>query len=225
MIPFSILDLSPIAAGATAAIALRNTLELQRYFDPDAGEGRIRAIPGAGLDVPIWLLGSSLFSAQLAALLGLPFAFASHFAPEAMLPALQLYRGTFQPSRQLASPYAMLCVNIFAAESDAEARRQFTSVQQAFVNLRRGIPGQVPRPIDDIDRYGMPHERYGVDQALTYSFVGNAETVERGLRAFVGTTKPDELMVTGHFYDHAARIRSFEIAADVRDRLAATLQT
>lgn len=202
----------------------QDVVELQRYFDPDAPDARIRAIPSAGLDVPIWLLGSSLFSAQLAALLGLPFAFASHFAPEAMLPALDLYRSTFRPSRQLAHPYAMLGVNVFAADTDAQARRQFTSVQQAFVNLRRGTPGQVPPPIDDIDRYWLPHERQGVEQALAYSFVGSAATVEQGLRAFVATTEPDELMVTGHFYDHAARIRSFEIAAQVRDQLAADNQ-
>lgn len=198
----------------------QDVLELQRYFEPAEPGQRIHAVPGEGLHVPLWLLGSSLFSAHLAAMLGLPFAFASHFAPDAMLPALEVYRSRFKPSRQLERPYAMLGVNVFAANSDGEARRQFTSVQQAFANLRRGTPGQVPPPIDSIDAYISPLEKAGIDQALLYSFVGAVDTVERGLQAFISATKPDELMLTGHFYDHSARLRSFELAAEVQRRLS-----
>ncbi len=198
----------------------RDVLELQRYFEPAEPNQKVQAVPGAGLRVPIWLLGSSLFSAQLAAALGLPLAFASHFAPDAMLQALDIYRTTFQPSEQLAGPHAMLGVNVFAADTDAEARRQFTTLQQAFTNLHRGTPGQVPPPIDDIDAYWSASEKFGVERSLLYSFVGSSSTVERGLRAFVKATQPDELILTGHFHDHAARLRSFEIASQVRDSLA-----
>jgi luciferase family oxidoreductase group 1 len=166
------------------------------------------------------LLGSSLFSAQLAGLLGLPFAFASHFAPTDLMPALEAYRRRFQPSRQLKQPYAMVAVNIFAADTDEEARRQFTSVQQAFINLRRGTPGAVPAPIDDITDYASEFELAQIDHALAYSAVGSARTVERELQDILEQTKPDELLLAGHFHDHAARLRSFEIAAEVRDRLA-----
>jgi luciferase family oxidoreductase group 1 len=193
--------------------------ELQAYLEPFQPGQKIQAVPGAGTRVPIWLLGSSLFSAQLAALLGLPFAFASHFAPAALIQALQIYRQKFQPSRQLEHPYAMIGVNVFAAETDQEARRQFSSVQQAFINLRRGVPGPVPSPIDDIREYAASFEIAQVEQALAYSAVGSAETVERQLRAILAQTEPDELLVAGHFYDHAARLRSFEITAGVRDRL------
>jgi luciferase family oxidoreductase group 1 len=166
------------------------------------------------------LLGSSLFSAQLAAALGLPFAFASHFAPDDLLEAVALYRRLFKPSRQLERPYAMMGVNVFAANTDREAQRHFTSVQQSFINLRRGAPGPVPAPIDDINDYASPFEKAQVDHALAYSAVGSARTVEEILRSILSEVRPDELIVTGHFYDHAARLRSFEIAAQVRDRLA-----
>jgi luciferase family oxidoreductase group 1 len=195
--------------------------ELQSYFAPAEPRRRIRAVPGAGLEVPIWLLGSSLFGAQLAARLGLPFAFASHFAPDAMMMALETYRSGFEPSRQLDRPYAMLGVNALAADTDAEARRQFTSQQQSFVNLRRGMPGQVPPPIDDIDAYWSPAEKAMVEHALACSIVGSAETVERGLASFVDSTQPDELMITAHIYDQAARLRSIEIVAQARDNLRA----
>jgi luciferase family oxidoreductase group 1 len=196
--------------------------ELQSYFAPPQPRQRIRAVPGAGLEVPIWLLGSSLFGAQLAALLGLPFAFASHFAPDDMMRALDLYRGGFQPSAQLETPYAMLGANVLAADTDAEARRQFTSQQQSFINLRRGMPGQVPPPIDDIDAYWSPAEKAMVERSLACSFVGSAETVEHGLKSFIEATEPDELMITAHIYDQAARLRSLEVLAGVRDRLGAT---
>ena len=198
----------------------QDVLELQSYFESPTPEQKIRAVPGAGLRVPIWLLGSSLFSAHLASMLGLPFAFASHFAPDAMQQAIEVYRANFRPSRQLERPYVMLGVNVFAADTDAEARRQFTSVQQAFVQLRRGRPGPVPPPIDNIEAFATPSELWGVDQALTYSFVGSPETVERGLADFMAATRADELMLAGHFYDHAARLRSFELAAEIQRRLA-----
>jgi luciferase family oxidoreductase group 1 len=194
--------------------------ELQAYFAPAAPGQRIRAVPGEGLNVPIWLLGSSLYGAQLAAILGLPYAFASHFAPDEMMRALEVYRTGFRNSAQLERPYAMLTVNIFAADTDEEARRQFTSLQQAFLNLRRGRPGRVPPPIDDIDSFWTPEEKAGVAHALMYSFVGCAETIERELRAFLAKTRPDELMIAGHFHDPAARVRSLEITAQVRDRIA-----
>jgi len=197
----------------------RDVQELQYYFSPANPGQKIRAVPGAGLNVPIWLLGSSLFSAQLAAGLGLPFAFASHFAPAEMMQALLLYRSEFQPSRQLDRPYAMLGINVIAADTDAQARRNFTSLQQSFINLRRGMPGQIPPPIDDIDVFCPPADRAGVDYALSCSVVGSAETVERGLRSFMEATQPDELMITANLYEHAARLRSFEIVAQVRDRI------
>jgi luciferase family oxidoreductase group 1 len=194
--------------------------ELQKYFaDSEPGQ-RIRAVPGAGLDVPIWLLGSSLFSAQLAAMLGLPFAFASHFAPDLMRQALDIYRSGFQPSKTLDRPYAMLGANMLAADTDAQARRQFTSQQQSFINLRRGTPGQVPPPIDDIEAYWSPAEKAMVERSLAVSFVGSADTIEGGLAAFIDSLQPDELMITAHIYDQAARLRSIELIAQVRDNLA-----
>jgi luciferase family oxidoreductase group 1 len=196
-----------------------DVVELQGYFAPAGSEKRIHAVPGEGLEVPIWLLGSSLFSAQLAAALGLPFAFASHFAPDAMMDALALYRHRFEPSAQLDRPHAMLGVNVFAADTEKEARRQFTSLQQAFLNLRRGSPGQVPPPIDDIRSYASAVEMSGVDHALACSAVGAPESVERQLGEFIEKTLADELMVTGLFFDHAARLRSIEITAEARDRL------
>ncbi len=195
--------------------------ELQSYFAPAVPGQRIRAVPGEGLNVPLWLLGSSLYGAQLAALLGLPYAFASHFAPDEMMRALDVYRSTFRSSAQLDRPYAMLTVNVFAADTDAQAQRHFTSLQQAFLSLRRGNPGKVPPPIDDIESFWSPDEKAGVAHALAYSFVGAAATIEAGLRAFLARTQPQELMIAGHFYDHAARLRSLEITAQVRDRIAA----
>jgi luciferase family oxidoreductase group 1 len=195
----------------------RDVQELIYYFQPAELGQKIRAVPGAGLDVPIWLLGSSLFSAQLAALLGLPFAFASHFAPADLMDALKVYRDRFKPSKQLQRPYAMVGANVIAASSDAEARRLFTSVQQSFLNLRRGMPGQLPPPIDDIDSYfGSPAERAMLNQTLSCSFVGSLETVARGLQGFLDSTQADELIITGHVYDHAARLRSFELVSQLR---------
>ncbi len=194
--------------------------ELQHYFEPIQPGQKISAVPGAGLRVPIWLLGSSLFSAQLAAALGLPFAFASHFAPGDLEQALYLYRKSFRPSKQLDRPYAMLAANVIAAATDAEARRAFTSLQQAFTNLQRGTPGQIPPPIDDINTYWTPLEKANVERTLAYSVVGSPQSVEKGLREFLDAHQPDELMITAHMYDHQARLRSFELIAEVRNRLA-----
>ncbi len=194
--------------------------ELQNYFaDVEPGQ-RIRAVPGTGLDVPIWLLGSSLFSAQLAAMLGLPFAFASHFAPDLMRQALDIYRSRFEPSKHLDRPYAMLGANVLAADTDAQARRQFTSQQQSFINLRRGTPGQVPPPIDDIGAYWSPAEKAMVERSLAVSFVGSADTIVGGLVPFIESLQPDELMITAHIYDQVARLRSIDLIAQVRDNLA-----
>ncbi len=189
--------------------------ELQSYFEPPAPNQKIRAIPGAGLRVPIWLLGSSTYSAQLAAALGLPFAFASHFAPADLLQALELYRARFKPSRQLDRPYVMLGMNVVVAETDAEARYHFTSVQQSFTNLRRGTPGQVPAPIEDIDSFWSPAEKASTSQALLCSAVGSREMVERRILSFLDLTHPDELISTAHIYDHAARLRSFELLSQI----------
>jgi luciferase family oxidoreductase group 1 len=198
----------------------RDVMELQAYFAPAQPGQPVRAVPGAGLKVPIWLLGSSLFSAQLAAALGLPFAFASHFAPDYLLQALDVYRRTFRPSPRLNAPYAMVGVGVFAADSDAEADRLFTSAQLQFVNLRRGTPGPLQPPVESMDGRWSPSEKAGVDRALAFSAVGSADTVRGRLREILDTTRADELMVTGQIYDHAARLRSFEIAADVRGTLA-----
>ena len=195
--------------------------ELQHYFSASEAGQRIRAVPGTGLDVPIWLLGSSTYSAQLAAMLGLPFAFASHFAPDLMREALEIYRGRFEPSKQLDRPYAMLGANVLAADTDSQARYQFTSQQQSFINLRRGSPGQVPPPIDDIDAYWSPAEKAMVERSLAVSFVGTVDTIERGLSSFIDSLKPDELMITAHVFDQAARLRSIELVMQVREQLAA----
>jgi luciferase family oxidoreductase group 1 len=198
-----------------------DVMELQALLGPVQPNQMVRAVPGAGLRVPIWLLGSSTFSAQLAAMLGLPFAFASHFAPAELMRALDIYRARFQPSEQLQKPYTMVGVNVFAAEADAEARRLMTSLQQQFASLRRGTPGPLPPPVDNMDDLWSPVERAGVERALAYSVVGAPDAVERGLEAFIAETHADELMLTAQIYDHAARLRSFEIAAEVRHRIAA----
>jgi len=200
----------------------QDVVELLGYFRPAAPGQAVQAVPGAGLNLPVWLLGSSLFSAQLAAMLGLPFAFASHFAPDQLRDALAIYRARFQPSDRLDRPYVMLGINVFAAATEAEARRHFTSLQQAFVNLRRGAPGQLPPPVDNTDGLWSPAEQAGIDHSLRYAIVGAPDAVQRGLAAFFAETAADEIMVTAQMFDHAARLRSFEIVADARDALAAT---
>jgi len=190
--------------------------ELQAFFaDPTPGQA-VQAVPGAGLEVPLWILGSSLFGAQLAAAFGLPFAFASHFAPDALMPALDIYRRDFQPSEQLDEPYAMAGVGLFAADSDAEAKHIFSSAQQQFTNLHRGAPGPLQPPIDDIDDYWSPHEKVSVQHMLQYAMVGSPDSVRRQIASFIDATGVDELMLTGQIYDHRARLRAFEIAAELQ---------
>ena len=189
--------------------------ELRALLAPVRPGQAIQAVPGGGLNVPLWILGSSTFGAQLAAHLGLPYAFAAHFAPDALMEALAAYRARFQPSAQLASPYAVVGVNVVAADSDAEARRLFTTLQQAFTNLARGRPGPQQPPIDDIDGYWTPTERLRASHMLTYSIVGGPETVGEGLRRLAAATRADELMVVSNIYDHVKRVRSYEIVAEV----------
>ncbi len=193
----------------------QDVVELQAYFRPAVPGQAVRAVPGAGLDVPIWLLGSSLFSARLAAALGLPYAFAGHFAPDQMLAAFALYRREFRPSPARLTSYAMGAINVFAADTDEEAVRLSTSMQQQFVHLQRGTPGPLDPPVDSMDGRWTPAEQAGVEHFLRESVRGAPATVRRGLDDFVARTGVDEVMVTSHVYDHAARLRSFEIVADV----------
>ena len=194
--------------------------ELQALFAPAKAGQSVQAVPGAGVDIPLWILGSSLFGAQVAAAFGLPFAFASHFAPDALLEAIATYRENFQPSAQLTTPYVMAGVGLYAADNDRDARRIFTSAQQQFANLYRGTPGKVPAPLEDIDSYWSPHEKVNVDHALRYAMVGAAPTIRQQLQDFLGLTAVDELMLTAQIYDHGARLRAFEIAAELRQTIA-----
>jgi luciferase family oxidoreductase group 1 len=190
-----------------------DVVELMGYFRPAEPGQLVQAVPGAGEDVQFWILGSSLFGAQLAAALGLPYAFASHFAPTHLMRALDIYRSRFEPSDKLAQPRVMLGVNVIAAETDAEARRLLTSLQQAFVQLRRGRPGPLPPPIEGFEQKLAPEEKVMLDSALSCSFIGSPETVRKGMEDFIARTGADELMVTAQVYDHAARLRSFEITS------------
>lgn len=199
----------------------QDVLELQTLLGPLQANQVIQAVPGTGLRIPLWILGSSLFGAQLAGLLGLPYAFASHFAPDALMQALPLYRAKFRPSEQLDKPYAAAGINVVAAETDAEARRLFTSIQQGFANLVRGTRGQLRPPIDDIELYWSPMEKAQAARMLGCSFVGSAATVREGLRKFIAETGVDEVIVASAIYDQAARLRSYEILASVRDALNA----
>jgi luciferase family oxidoreductase group 1 len=192
-----------------------DVVELLRYFEPVRPGQAVQAVPGAGLEVEAWILGSSTFGARLAAALGLPYAFASHFAPDALEQALALYRAEFRPSPRLAQPHVMLALNVVAAESDAEAARLFTTQQQAFVNLRRGRPGLVSPQLESaaaIDAYCAPHEKAGIDAALACRAVGAPDTVRDAMLGFVRRYRPDELMLTTNVFDHAARLRSFALA-------------
>jgi luciferase family oxidoreductase group 1 len=198
-----------------------DVIELIRYFAEPGPAQRVRAVPGAGLHVPIWILGSSLYGAQLAAGFGLPYAFASHFAPQEMEQAIALYRARFKPSDELAEPYVMLGLNVFAADTDEEARFLFSSHQQAFVNLRSGRPGRLPPPVEGFEETLDPQWRALLNQMLACRIVGSPEKVRQGLKAFVERTGTNEIIVTGQIYDHEARKRSFEIAAKARDELMA----
>jgi luciferase family oxidoreductase group 1 len=181
----------------------------------DEPQQPVRAVPGTGLKVPIWILGSSHFGAQLAAMLGLPYAFASHFAPAAMEQAIALYRSTFKPSAQLAKPYVMLGFNVFAADREEDAAVLATSMQQAFVNLRTGTPSRLPPPVPGYRETLGYQERAMLDEVLSCTAIGSPETVRRSLRAFIARTGADELMITCQMFDHTARLRSYEIAAEV----------
>jgi luciferase family oxidoreductase group 1 len=192
----------------------RDVLELMDYFSA-ASKNPVHAVPGQGLNIPIWILGSSLFGAQLAAALGLPYAFASHFAPQQLMQAIALYRTNFRPSAQLAKPYVLLGLNVCAADTDEEAAFRATSMQQAFVNLRSGRPGRLPPPVAGYVEQIGPTERAILDSVLSCAAIGADGTVRAGLKAFVERTGADELMITSQIYDHASRLRSYEITAEL----------
>ena len=202
----------------------QDVMELQALLGPVQPGQAIQAVPGAGTEVPLWILGSSLFGAQLAAHLGLPYAFASHFAPEALMPALEQYRSRFRPSRQLARPHAMVGLNVVAADSDREAQHLFTSAQQSFARLVRGTRGKLPPPVDDIETFWSPMEKAQASAMLACSVVGAADTVRDGLRRFLERTGADEIMVASAIHDHRARLQSYEILAGVAAELADAAQ-
>lgn len=193
----------------------QDVLELQALLGPVQPGQTIQAVPGAGTNVPLWILGSSLFGAQLAAVLGLPYAFASHFAPDALMQAMDVYRSRFEPSAQLQTPYAMAGVNVIVAETDAEARHLFTSVQQRFADMARGQRGLVKPPIDDIETYWSGVEKIQAQRMLACSFVGSPATVRDELQDFIDKTGADELMVASAVFEHAARLRSYELLAEI----------
>ncbi len=193
----------------------QDLMELQSYFRPAATHRTVRAIPGTGLDVPIYLLGSSDFSARLAAALGLPFAFASHFAPGYLGEALRLYRREFQPSATCPRPHVMIGLNVFVADTDAEAQRLHTTVQQQFLNLIRGHPGEMPPPVDTMAGRWSPAEEMHVRRMMRCSAVGSPDTVRRQILGFLEETGADEVIATAQIHDHTARLRSFELAAQV----------
>ncbi|OIQ33696.1 MAG: alkane 1-monooxygenase [Alphaproteobacteria bacterium MedPE-SWcel] len=189
--------------------------ELIAFLGPRTEGAQPRAIPGEGTHVPVWMLGSSLYGAQLAAMLGLPYAFASHFAPAALEQALEVYRRQFRPSATLERPHAMMAINVFAAGTDAEGERLRTTMQQAFARLRLGMPGKLPAPVDDISQHLSPEVLMGVNEALTISATGSTDTVRAELSHLTERFQPDEVILTGQIHDHSARLRSFEIAAEI----------
>lgn len=193
----------------------QNLAELREYLSADNASSRVRAIPGEGLDIPIWLLGSSTYSAQLAGILGLPFSFASHFAPNLLFTALQVYRDSFRPSDVLKEPYAMACVNVIAADSDEEAERIATSLYMAFLNIIKGTRTTLQPPVDNMDTLWNEAERYATKQMLSYTFVGSAETVKAKMQAFADETRVDEIMAASMIYDHKARLKSYKILSEL----------
>ncbi len=204
--------------GAVDSFA-QDVVELQAWFKPAVPGQLVRAVPGEGQEVPLWLLGSSTYSAQLAAALGLPFAFAAHFAPDQLIEAIAIYRRTFKPSEALAQPYVMICIGVCAADTDEEARRLSTSSQQQFLALRRGQPGLLPAPVDDIRAIASEAELAGLDHTFRYSAIGSPETVRAKVQQVLDATGADELMAASQIHDHAARRHSYEILAQVRGDL------
>lgn len=187
--------------------------QLINWFDAEQSSApAVQPVPGLRLKIPLWLLGSSLYSAHLAAQMGLPFAFASHFAPDLLMEALHIYREKFVPSPRLEKPYAMVCVNVVAADNENEAKFLFTSMQQQFVNLRRGKPGPLPAPVENMDSFWSPSERYGIQNALSMSLVGDREKVRQGLASLIRETGADEIMINGQIFDQQARLHSFALA-------------
>ena len=198
----------------------QDVLELQAYFGPLQEGQRVQAVPGQGLNVPLWILGSSLFGAQVAAALGLPYAFASHFAPAQLMQALEVYRARFKPSQYLDKPYAMVGFNVFGADTDEEAKLLVTSMQQAFVDLRSGTPRKLQPPVPGYYESLPPHDRLVLDEVLTFSAIGSPDTVRRELKAFAEVTGADEIIVASMIYDHTARLRSYQIAAEANASLS-----
>jgi luciferase family oxidoreductase group 1 len=198
----------------------QDVVELLGYFQPAEPGQQVQAVPGAGTHVPVWMLGSSLFGAQLAAHLGLPYAFASHFAPDALEQAAEIYRARFNPG-VTDKPCFMLAINVFGADMDAEGTRLKTSMQQAFINLRTGRPGPLPKPVDNIHDIAPPELVAQVDRALRISATGSPDKVEAELSALIDRHRPDEVILTGQIHDHAARLRSFEIAAEAMQAIGA----
>jgi luciferase family oxidoreductase group 1 len=220
------LGRAPGSDQATAR-ALRRTLhadgddfpelleELRFFLREPVERQRVQAVPGAGLDIPVWLLGSSGFSAQLAGQLGMPFSFAGHFSPEFIIPAMSIYRSSFKPSEVLQEPYAMLALNVFAADTDEEATKLATSQHQSFLNLIRGKPGKIKPPVDSMDDIWSPEEKAAVEVRLGGSVIGSAATVKKRLDAILAETQADEIIVNAMIFDHDARVKSYEILADV----------
>ena len=217
---------APGSDGITARALRRDNIQAAERFPQDVQEllslfapvqpgQAVQAVPGGGLGVPVWILGSSLFGAQLAAALGLPYAFASHFAPDALMQAIAVYRRYFTPSPWRARPHVMPCMGVFIADTDAAARRLFSTAQQQFTNLFRGAPGKLQPPLDDMDTYWSPAERNGVNHALQYAVVGSPVSARLQFEEFMAATRADELMLTAQIFDHTARLRSFEYAAEI----------
>jgi luciferase family oxidoreductase group 1 len=205
---------------ASADTFPQDVLELQSFLGPLQPDQAVQAVPGTGSKVPLWILGSSLYGAELAAALGLPYAFASHFAPQALMQALEIYRRKFKPSAQLDRPYAMVSANVIVADDDAEARHLFTSVQQGFTNMLRNARGRLQPPIDEIDTYWSPMEKAQASQMLSCAFVGAPDTVHTGLSDFIDQTQADEIIVASAVYDHAARLKSYELLSKIEMQIA-----
>lgn len=190
-------------------------MELKRYFSSENSTSKVRAIPGEGLNIPIWLLGSSTYSAQLAAMLGLPFAFASHFAPTYLHTALKLYHANFKPSAELAKPYALACVNVITADTDEEANYLATSFYQLAMGIIHGVSPQMQPPVQTMDGIWTDAEKAAILQMMKYAFIGSPQTVKKELETFIAETRVDEIMVASHIYDHTAKLRSYEILAEL----------